>query len=83
MWPTGESEGAEAIARIRADLGTEPGRRLELLRGLVMLERNADQIERRRSDDTLDGGGMRTDIDGDAPILDLSGSQREKGFGLR
>ena len=48
-----------------------------------MLERNTDQIEWRRSDDTLDGGGVRTDIDGGAQIFDLSGSQREKGLGLR
>ena len=81
--PTGEGEGAEPIARIRTDLGPKPGRRLELVGGLVMLERNADQIEWRRSDDTLDGGGMRADIDGGAQIFDLSGSQREQGFGLR
>ena len=48
-----------------------------------MLERNTDQIEWRRSDDTLDGGGVRTDIDGGAQIFDLSGSQREQGLGLR
>ena len=48
-----------------------------------MLERHADQIERRRSDETLDGGGVGADIDGDAQIFDLSGSQREQGLGLR
>ena len=82
-WWTAEGDGAEPEARIRADLGTEPGRRLERSGGLVVLERHADQIERFRGEEALDSGGVRVDRQADAQIGDLPDGQLEQRLGLR
>ena len=82
-WPTGEGDGAEPDSSDRADLGTEPGRRLEFSGGLVVLERHADQIERSRGDEALDGGGVSADGQADAQIFGPPGGQLEQRLGLR
>lgn len=77
-----EGDGANPVTWIGRDFGTKPRWRLEFTRGVIVLERYADQIEWSRGEKALDGGGIVADADRDAQILDLSGGQTEQGFGL-